>query len=59
MLTTWLGFLCQNYEEIHFIDPRYFHLNLTEYAKENEITQILVLYNYNNLLTDIGVRGIK
>lgn len=52
-------FLCQNYEEIHFIDPRYYHLSLTEYAKENEITQILVLYNYENLLTDLGVRGIK
>lgn len=52
-------FLCQNYEEIHFIDPRYYHASLSDYAKENNISQILVLYNYENLLSDLGVRGIK
>ena len=52
-------FLCSNYEEIHFIDPRYYHLSLTEYVKENKVNVILVLYNYENLLTDLGVRGIK
>jgi len=52
-------FLCSNYEEIHLIDPRYYHLNLTEYAKENGITVNLVLYNYENLFSDLGVRGIK
>lgn len=45
-------FLCSDYEEIHVIDPRYYHKSLVEYAKENEITQVLALYNFANLLND-------
>lgn len=52
-------FLCNNFEEIHVIDPRYFHMSISEYANENGITDILVLYNYANLITDIGTRGIN
>ena len=52
-------FLCQDYEEIHLIDPRYYHESLSEYVRQNGITEILVLYNYSNLLTDIGIRGIS
>ena len=51
-------FLCQDYEEIHLIDPTYYHGSLSEYVKQQGITEILVLYNYSNLLTDIGIRGI-
>lgn len=52
-------FLCSNYEEIHVIDPRYYHKSISEYANENNITDVLVLYNYANLITDIGTRGIN
>lgn len=52
-------FLCSNYQEIHVIDPRYYHSSISKYAKENNITQVLVLYNFSNLMTDIGVRGIN
>lgn len=52
-------FLCQNYEEIHFIDPRYYNLPLSDYVKENEIDQTLILYNVSNIITDVGVRNIR
>lgn len=52
-------FICQNYEEIHFIDPRYYKDSTSEYAKENNITEILFLYNVSNILTDISIRTIK
>lgn len=52
-------FLCQNYEEIHFIDPRYYNLPLSDYIKENNITETLFLYNISNLVNDIGIRGVK
>jgi len=52
-------FLCQNYEEIHFIDPRYYNLQLSDYIRENSITETLFLYNIANLATDIGIRGVK
>lgn len=48
-------FLCSNYEEIHLIDPRYYHMSLSEYQKENGITSVLFLYNYSNLQTDFGL----
>ena len=52
-------FLCQNYEEIHFLDPRYYHLSLSEYCRENEIDETLFLYNLSNLVSDIGIRSVK
>ena len=38
-------FFCQNYEEIHFIDLRYYTNSIEEYAKENQITETIFLYN--------------
>lgn len=52
-------FLCQNYEEIHFIDPRYYNLPLSDYITENNITETLFLYNVSNLTNDIGIRGVR
>ena len=43
-------FFCQNYEEIHFIDPRYYNNFIEEYAKENKITETIFLYNVANIL---------
>ena len=52
-------FICDNYEEIHFIDPRYYNLPLSDYITENNITETLFLYNVSNLATDVGIRGVK
>lgn len=43
-------FLCQNFEEIHFIDPRYYTDSIEEYAKENNITDVMFLYNVANII---------
>ncbi len=51
-------FLCQNYEEVHFVDPRYYKLSLLDYIEENNITDVLFLYNVSNMLGDIYLRGI-
>lgn len=41
-------FFCQNYEEIHFIDQRYYNNSIEEYAKQNQITETLFLYNVSS-----------
>lgn len=41
-------FFCQNYEEIHFIDQRYYNNSIEEYAKQNQITETLFLYNISS-----------
>ena len=45
-------FLCENYSEVHFLDPRYTFFDYAEYAKENGITDVLFLYNVSNFTTD-------
>ena len=51
-------FLCENYEEVHFLDPRYTNFNYAEYVQENGITDVLFLYNVSNFLTDTNVTKI-
>lgn len=52
-------FLSQNYEEIHLIDPRYYNLPLSDYCVQNEIDEILFLYNVSNLVSDVGIRNVR
>lgn len=41
-----------NFENIHMIDFRYFSMSIDEYIKEKNITDILVMYNTINFVTD-------
>ena len=40
------------------IDPRFFKSDVVEYAKENGITDTLVLYGTQNFVMDTNVKGI-
>lgn len=51
-------FLCENYSEVHFLDPRYTNFDYSEYVKENEITDVLFLYNVSNFTTDTNLNKI-
>lgn len=52
-------FLCQNYSEVHFLDPRYTAFDYEQYAKENGITDVLFLYNVLNFVEDNNLRKIN
>lgn len=52
-------FLCNDYEEIHFVDPRYYKMPLSEYIENENIDEVLFLYNVSNLVTDVGIRTIR
>lgn len=54
-----IQFICGNFEEIHIIDPRYYRANIKDYVEENDITEVLFLYNISNLSNDIGLRNIR
>ena len=45
-------FLTAHYSEIHLIDPRYYHLSVSDYVKQNDIDQALVLYSVPNFTSD-------
>ena len=51
-------FLCQNYSEVHFLDPRYTNFDYAEYAKENKITDVLFLYNVSTFVQDTNLKKI-
>lgn len=51
-------FLCQNYSEVHFLNPRYTNFDYIEYAKENKITDVLFLYNVSTFAQDTNLEKI-
>lgn len=48
-------FAIDDYAETHLIDLRFFKDSVTDYVKENGITQVLVLYNIPNFAQDTAI----
>ena len=44
------------YAEVHVLDLRFFKGDVAEYAKENGITDALVLYGVQNFVKDTNLR---
>ena len=45
-----------DYAEVHVLDLRFFKGDVTEYAKENDITDALALYGVQNFVKDTNLR---
>ena len=45
-------FLAQNFEEVHLIDTRYYRMSPAQYAAENGIDEICVLFSIPNFITE-------
>ena len=56
---SFIPFLSKHYQTIHIIDPRYYKESITTYIKENNIEQVLFLYNMNTLGKDLGIISIS
>ena len=52
-------FLINDYEEIHFLDLRYYNMPASSYIKENNIENVLLLYNVTNFISDIAIKNIR
>lgn len=52
---SFIPFLANHYEEIHVLDLRYYHMNIHEYLKDNEIKEVLFLYNIANFSKDTNL----
>ena len=52
---TFAQFPAEDYAEVHVIDLRFFRGDVTEYAKENGITDVLVLYGAQNFVKDTNI----
>lgn len=51
-------FMCNDYEQIVLIDPRYYRASISKYINENDFSQVLFVYNVSNIINDISIRGI-
>lgn len=56
---SFIPFLTFNYEEIHVIDLRSFLSGVAEYTNENDIDDVLILYNFTNFNTDNNILKLK
>ena len=54
-----IPFLSQNFQEIHVVDLRSFSWKVSEYMKNTNFDEILILYNMENFLRDINITRIK
>ncbi|MDK0546278.1 DHHW family protein [Clostridium perfringens] len=54
-----IPFLSQNFKEIHVVDLRSFSWKVSEYMKNTNFDEILILYNMENFLRDINITRIK
>ncbi len=52
---TFAQFPAEDYAEVHVLDLRFFRGDVTEYAKENGITDTLVLYGTQNFVKDTNI----
>ncbi len=52
-------FAVEAYAEVHVIDLRFFHEDLEMYAKENGITDVLVLYGIQNFVQDKNLGSME
>ena len=53
---TFSQFPVEDYAEVHVIDLRFFQDDVAEYAAENGITDVLVLYGAQNFVKDTNLR---
>ena len=54
---TFAQFPVEDYAEVHVLDLRFFKGDVAEYAKENGITDALLLYGVQNFVKDTNLRG--
>lgn len=56
---SFVPFIVNNYKKVIVIDPRYHKDSILKYIKENNITNILFLYNAGTINNDLGIVSIK
>ena len=56
---SFIQFLSYNYEIIDIIDLRYFKESIRNFMKDKDYNEILIMYSFNNLSTDINIRRLK
>lgn len=51
--------VAEDYDNVHMIDMRYFRGDMQEYMEANNITDVLVLYNVSNFISDKNIHKLN
>ena len=54
-----IPFLVNHYNNIYVIDPRYYKKSISKYINENNIDNVLILYNLGTLSSDDNILSIR
>ena len=52
-------FVAEDYDRVYMIDLRYFRGDMEAYMEENNITDVLVLYNVSNFISDKNIHKLN
>ena len=55
---SFVPFVTQDYENIYMVDLRYYNGDVKAYLQEHEITDVLVLYNISNFISDRNIHKL-
>lgn len=56
---SFIPLIARNYKNIYVIDPRYYKDNISDFIKDNNIHNVLFLYNVLTIDEDIGIVSIN
>ena len=51
--------IAPEYKYIYVIDPRYYNLSISDYINDNDIENVLFIYNVLTIDDDFGIASIK
>lgn len=54
-----IPFIVNHYKKIHVIDLRFYNGSVSEYMNNNNLNNIIFLYNINDIDSDIGIYNLK
>ncbi len=52
-------FLVSHYKKIYIIDPRYYRDSISEFVNQNDVQEVLIIYNMLTVESDLGIVNIK
>lgn len=56
---SFVPFIVNNYKYVYVIDPRYYKSEISSFIKDNEISNVLFLYNAGTINNDLGIVSVK
>jgi len=54
-----IHFIAKEYKHVYVIDPRMYRISVSDYIKEKDISEVLLIYNAKTIETDLGIVSLR